>query len=136
MNVCKKCGNNCEKEYCWKCKSRKKLKSSGLNKKRKELTEKDISEIEKMNNFFLSIWKRRKHHSELSKYPLFSPPSSAYFHHILEKQKYPEAKYDEDNIILITMDEHSNVHFDPTRYEIINKRREQLIKKYEKEKDI
>jgi hypothetical protein len=55
---------------------------------------------------------------------------STYFHHILPKEKYPEACLDEENIILLTLEEHSNVENDMYRYEEVNKRREQLKIKY------
>ena len=54
-----------------------------------------------------------------------------FFHHILPKEKYPEALLDEENIILLTLDEHSNVESDIYRYEEVNKRREQLKQKYD-----
>lgn len=53
-----------------------------------------------------------------------------FFHHILPKKKYPEAKLDEENIIIMSMDEHENVEIDMYKYEEINKRREQLKTKY------
>ena len=53
-----------------------------------------------------------------------------YFHHILPKSKYPEAKYDEENIILLTPQEHSSVESDMYKYEEVNRRRELLKIKY------
>jgi len=38
---------------------------------------------------------------------------------------------DEENIILLTLNEHSNVENDMYKYEEVNIRREQLKKKYE-----
>jgi 5-methylcytosine-specific restriction endonuclease McrA len=109
---------------------RKPLKRSYFKKHKKII---DLEEIKKMRDFFLSIWKKRKHQSEISGdklYEINGLPSSAYFHHILPKEHYPEAKYDEENIILLSMEEHANVHSDMYRYEEINKRRERLLKKY------
>jgi hypothetical protein len=109
---------------------RKPLKRS-LFKKHKEAV--NVEEITRMYNFFLSIWKKRPHRSEVSKTPLYETdglPSSAYFHHILPKETYPQAKYDEENIILLTIDEHANVHSDCFCYPEINIRRECLLKKY------
>ena len=84
-----------------------------------------------MRDFFLHIWKKRPHKSEVSGDYLASEPLHVFFHHILPKEKYPEAGLDEENIILLTLDEHSNVESDIYRYEEVNKRREQLKKKYE-----
>ena len=39
--------------------------------------------------------------------------------------------YDEENIVLLTLEEHDNVERDMYKYEIINKMREKLLKKYE-----
>ena len=108
------------------------LKKSPFKKKKKVV---DVTSILKMYDFFLSIWKKRKHQSEISGeklYEIEGYPSSAYFHHILLKENHEEAKLDEENIILLTIDEHNNVHIDMYRYEEINKRREKLLEKYDR----
>lgn len=87
-------------------------------------------EQKKRHLFFLEIWNERPHKSEISNVKLYDPISSVYFHHILNRKKYPEAEYDKDNIILVTLDEHTNVENDMYRYDEINKRREQLKTKY------
>lgn len=93
------------------------------------MTEKQ-QEREKMLKFFLSIWEKRPHKSEISGKYLGKEPSSMFFHHILPKNKHPEAKLDEENIIILSLDEHENVEVDMYKYEEINKRREQLKIKY------
>ena len=65
---------------------------------------------------FLGIWKKKPHKSEVSGTYLGSEAMSTYFHHILAKEKYPEACLDEENIILLTLEEHSNVENDMYRY--------------------
>ena len=110
-------------DTCRRHTSYKSLKAKPISQEKKE-------EIEKMREFFLSIWKKRKHVSEISGEKLNSFPSSAYFHHILYKESVREAMYDENNIILLTIDEHSNVHSNPDRYEEINRRRKLLLEKY------
>jgi hypothetical protein len=82
-----------------------------------------------MHVFFKEIWKERKHYSELSGIYLGSEAMSTFFHHILPKEKYPEVAYDKSNIILLTLDEHTNVENDIYRYEEINKRRSELLNK-------
>jgi hypothetical protein len=57
-------------------------------------------------------------------------PLSVFFHHILPKEKYPEAMLDEENIILLTLEEHDNVERDIYKYQIINIKREKLLQKY------
>jgi hypothetical protein len=54
-----------------------------------------------------------------------------FFHHILPKEKYPEASLDEENIIFLTLEEHDQVEMDIYRYEEVNKRRALLKSKYE-----
>jgi len=86
--------------------------------------------ILKMQEFFLSVWKKRPHKSEVSGKSLGKEAMSTYFHHILPKEKYSEACFDEENIILLTLDEHSNVENNIYKYEIINEKRKQLKTKY------
>lgn len=92
----------------------------------------DKEKVNIMRAFFLEIWKKRQHLSEVSGLPLVGEPLSTYFHHILPKEKYPEASLDEENIILLTLNEHDQVESDIYRYEEINQRRETLLKKYGK----
>ena len=138
MRTCKTCGKNCDGEYCFQHKPRKQLMSKGkpMRKVRlgiisEELFNEAKKEIEEMQEFFLKIWKKRLHYSQVSMDYLGDEPLSIFFHHILPKEKYPEAAFDEENIILLTLNEHDQVESDIYRFEEINKRREQLKKKYE-----
>lgn len=112
---CIVCGNSSESEYCFKHKPKKK-KSTTTSKKD--------------HAFFKDIWKKRPHKSEVSGRYLGGEALSVYFHHILPKNKYPEFRLDEENIILLTIDEHANVEADMYRYEKINTIRDYLKKKY------
>ena len=128
MSKCKTCGKNCDGEYCFRHKPRKPLTATkGFNAVKKEPAIRQISE---MQDFFLQLWKKRPHKSEVSGTSLGSEPLHVFFHHILPKEKYPKAMLDEENIILLTLDEHTNVENDMYRYEEVNKRREYLKKKY------
>jgi hypothetical protein len=127
---CKTCGKNSDSEYCFQHKPRK-----GLSSGRPSLTtKKKVSDgkSHQMREMFLDIWKKRAHKSEVSGTYLGKEPMSTYFHHILAKEKYPEACLDEENIILLTLEEHSNVENDMYRYEEVNNRRNQLNLKYER----
>jgi len=135
---CKTCGKNCEGEYCFKHKPRKQLMSNGkpmrkvsLSKASNELIDEAIKDIKEMQDFFLKIWKKKLHYSEVSMDYLGKEPLTVFFHHILPKEKYPQAMFDEENIILLTLDEHTNVESDMYKYEEVNKRREKLKQKYE-----
>jgi hypothetical protein len=129
MPTCKTCGKRCDGEYCFQHKPRKRIAAQNLTKSVKK--DEVIRKIDVMREFFLQIWKKRQHLSEISGLPLVGEPLSVYFHHILPKEKYPDASLDEENIILLTLNEHSNVENDMYKYEEVNIRREQLKKKYE-----
>ena len=115
------------------------LKSRGFNFKFivGEKTKKMFDEaIEKefykthRNEFFKRIWKKRQHFSEVSHTFLGHVPNTMYFHHILPKRNHPEAEFDEENIILLTPEEHAKVEQDNYVYEEVNKRRIYLKLKY------
>lgn len=127
MKICKINGCN---NFVWSgglCRNhipKKPLKANSLKREEKKRA------ADEMREFFMSIWRKRPHYSEISGEKLHSLPSSAYFHHILYKERYKEAMYDEENIILLTIDEHANVHSNPDRYEKINEKSLYLKKKY------
>lgn len=98
------------------------IKSEQIEEKRKE--------IEKQWNLFLKIWNDREHKSEVSSMYLGKEPLSIYFHHILPKEIYYEAKYDPENIILLTWEEHADVELNKQKFDIINEKRLQLLLKY------
>ena len=131
MNRCK-CGNNCIGEYCFHCKPRKPLKSSCLKSKplSEEKKRRKQEQTQEMHSFFQDIWKTRPHRSEVSNTPIYGEPLSTYFHHILTRQFYPEASLDPENIIILTQEEHANVHKSMYKYDEINERRMLLILKY------
>jgi hypothetical protein len=85
--------------------------SKGINvppKKNKPLKHKKTGELE----LFQEIWNERPHKSEISGIPLYSFNVSC-FHHILLKSTYPEYRLNKDNIIMLTAQEHLDVHSKP-----------------------
>ena len=130
---CKTCGANAESEYCFRHKPRKPLPktSSGFAKKL-DKSEEEIRKISELRDLFLQIWKKRSHYSEVSGKWLGKEPSTVFFHHILSKEKYPGACLDEENIILLTLEEHEQVELDMYRYEEVNQQRKYLLNKYSK----
>jgi len=124
---CKTCGASCEGEYCFRHKPRKPMLTTTKNYSNKLI----IEEKSSMREMFMKIWKQRLHKSEISGERLGTEPLSIFFHHILPKEKYNQAALDEENIILMTLEEHSNVENDIYRYEKVNKRREYLKEKYD-----
>jgi len=135
---CKTCGKNSDGEYCFQHKARKPLstgkgfstKMSGISSKKSNFDHNNGHNQQR--EMFLNIWKKKKHYSEVSGVYLGSEPMSTYFHHILPKEKFPEACLDEENIILLTLEEHSNVENDMYKFEEVNERRKQLKIKYER----
>lgn len=132
---CKTCGANAESDYCFRHKPRKPLPrtSSRFTKKldKSVKSDEEIRQISEMREFFLQIWSKRSHHSEVSGRWLGKEPLTVFFHHILPKEKYPEASLDEQNIILLTLEEHEQVEMDMYRYEEINNIRKLLLAKYD-----
>lgn len=125
---CLTCGKNCEGEYCFIHKPRKRINTQDSIKAVKK--KQSFENIFEMRDFFLQLWKKRVHKSEVSGEYLGSEPLHVFFHHILPKEKYPEALLDEENIILLTMWEHADVEADIYKYEEVNNRRNYLKIKY------
>lgn len=96
----------------------------------KRLQERKLREI--MLSLFMDIWMERPHKSEVSGRWLGKEALSTFFHHILPKSKYPDARFDKENIILLTFDEHQKVEQDPTFYPKVNRRRSELKLKYDR----
>ena len=88
---CKTCGKNCEGEYCFQHKPRKPL-SSAKGFKVKVPEKHSTTEINPMKELFLRIWKTRPRKSEVSGDYLIGEVSTAFFHHILPKEKYRQVK--------------------------------------------
>lgn len=127
-NQCLKCGKSCEGEYCFQHKPRKALSKGKLAQTAPVFRENYTFAL---HSFFLELWRKRQHLSEVSGVKLIGEPLSTYFHHILPKNKYPEAEFDEENIVFLTALEHETVEADMYRYEEINSRRIKLLEKYE-----
>jgi len=129
---CKTCGVNCEGEYCFRHKPRKPLpvrkRFNNLTKTVK--SDEEIRKISELREFFSQIWSKRPHYSEVSGKWLGKEPLTIFFHHILPKEKYPQASFDEENIILLTLEEHEQVEMDIYRYEEVNNKRNYLKIKY------
>ena len=129
---CETCGKNSDTNYCFQHKPRKGFSQSKLKPTLTSKKKVSDGKSTQMRELFLEMWKKKRHHSEVSGAYLGKEPMSTYFHHILPKEKYPEACLDEENIILLTLEEHSNVENDMYRYEEVNNRRNHLNLKYER----
>jgi hypothetical protein len=129
--TCNVCGKKSESNWCFQHKPRKPLpKTSSRFAKKLDKSEEVIRQISEMREFFLQLWKKLPHYSQVSGKYLGSEPLTVFFHHILPKEKYPQASLDEENIILLTLEEHEQVELDMYRYEEVNNKRKYLLNKY------
>ena len=126
--ICQVCGKKAESNLCFLHKKRKVIST-----KQKDIAH-DNANSNAMWNFFLLIWGKRSHKSEISGAYLGKEALTIFFHHIIEKEHCSEGKFDPENIILVTWDEHTNLHSNKSKYEEVNKRREYLKAKYERNK--
>ena len=100
------------------------LKKTPLKKKPKHVNR---EELEKMRDLFLLIWRKRPHVCIICGAGLGSEPHSYNFDHILEKSKYPELKFEEQNIALVCLDCHATKcmgFFPPSYAKLIEKTKE------------
>lgn len=105
-NKCLTCGKNCEGEYCFSHKPRKAMSKTSSKFVKKLDNTRNISD---MREFFLQVWKKHKiHNCENCGKWLGNEPLSYMFDHLLEKSKYPELKYEEENIMLVCLQCHDN----------------------------
>lgn len=118
-----KCKIHCVKEYHQLERKRQLNRKQGITKKNREWTN------EEMVAFFKRIWKKRVHKSEVSG-EVLGRFSTWYFHHILPKSSYPELAFDEENIILLTVEEHEMVERNSNAYEEVARRQNILKEKH------
>ena len=105
---CKTCGKNAESEYCFQHKPRKQLQQRG--NKPSLTAKKKVSDgkSHQMREMFMDVWKKRPHRCENCNVHLGSEPLSYMFDHVLEKSKYPDLRYEEENICMLCLDCHSD----------------------------
>jgi len=88
------------------------LKRTGKKLQAKKPTE-EQKEIARMTRdadkrFCEQLWVSRGGRSEVSRAPL-GDPNWACVHHLLPKSKFPVYRYEDWNVILLTIEEHANV---------------------------
>lgn len=105
-------------------------RGKGLSKKVSEERLADKREVSRrLKELYQSVWDSRRHMSEVSGQWLGQECKSVFCHHILPKNRYVEAMYDPQNIILLTWEEHSRVE-NGYSYPEVEQRKEQLKQKY------
>jgi hypothetical protein len=99
------------------CKYHQNLREDKKPKKLKKLSErgrlakeakKDLIELDKI--FYQKIWEEREHVCYESNEYLGDEPNIFYFHHVLEKSKYPQYRHCAWNIILVKAEIHTQIH--------------------------
>jgi 5-methylcytosine-specific restriction endonuclease McrA len=104
---CKICGKNCEKEYCFTHKPKKPLSSGKGLSKMSSKPQKKLDKSSLMKQFFINFWKKHTPHvCEVCNKSLGSTPLTYHFDHVLEKSKYPEFSFEEENIMYICLECH------------------------------
>ena len=85
---------------------------------------------------FLKIWSSRPHKSEVSGEDLGNILKPIFFSHLLPKGSYPKYRFNPDNIILKTAQEHTDWH-SCSRIDLVNKdvRWQKVLDMYEELKD-
>jgi len=76
------------------------------SKKQKTLGE-ERKQLHKDWLFFLEIWEEREHICKNCGYFLGNEPLTLFFDHLLEKSKYPDLRYEKENIMLLCWQCHS-----------------------------
>lgn len=110
---CKTCNCTSESEYCFRHKPRKQMskgmsKMSSILRKIPDFLEEKHRNISDQARFFLQIWGSRPHKCEGCGKWLGEEPRSYMFDHLLEKSKYPDLKFEEENIMLVCLECHDN----------------------------
>jgi len=109
ISACKKCGKQTylyAKGLCLQCYW---LNRYYINKARNQRRHENRSVYKTEVDMYYNVWNAREHVSFISGYPLQGPTSSMWrsqFAHVIPKSKYPQVKYDDDFVVLLTVDEH------------------------------
>lgn len=93
------------------------------SKKSLKKIEEEFLGTQKRDQFFMGIWIDRMHRCEVCGKPLGHEPRSYMFDHLLEKNKYPNLEFEEDNIALVCLECHDNKtrgHINAKYQEMIN----------------
>lgn len=117
MNKCEICGANCIDVRCFKHKQHKCVQKQTYKLKRSVKKKEDSS---KLHNFFIDLWDERCDSNgncfcfesgKLMSREVYRENIACY-HHLLFKSRFPEFKFNKDNIVIITPDIHTQTHQD------------------------
>jgi hypothetical protein len=91
--------------------------------KAREIRQKDLS-------FYVSLWKRSDKKCSVSGVYLGEEPLTTFFHHLLPKSKYPEYRWCEWNIVIISARVHSQVETNISKVPKIEEMTKELLEKH------
>jgi 5-methylcytosine-specific restriction endonuclease McrA len=122
--ICAGCGEtkiiyNKSKKLCPRCNTIRLVNQSKLRMEKK-VKEGKALDYNRLNKFYKEVWDSQNKVCWESGEKLYTF-HKWHIHHLLEKDKHPEAAFDIDNCVLLTLEQHSLWHH------LTDKRREMLM---------
>lgn len=122
----------CSGEHCRREKKptqKKKLIRKISKKRQRNLGEEKLLS-KKDKAFFSEIWEEREHRDYETDEPIIEEVSTRNFHHVLEKDPYPQFRYEKWNIVLVKWETHDKVHRNIDLTPRIKQLKQKLIKQH------
>lgn len=104
---CKSTGQYCENKPASGPKPKKAIPKRNVNRTTKADIKKALWPTDMA--FYMEIWEERPHVSFENNESILSPRTFT-FHHVLEKDPYPEYRHCKWNIVLLTWEQHDQAH--------------------------
>lgn len=101
-------GGYCRYHQMHRDKKPKTLKKLSVKGRLNKEVKKDMIEMDKI--FYQKIWEEREHVCYETGQYLGDEPLMTYFHHVLEKSKYPQYRHCSWNIVLVKAEIHNQIH--------------------------
>lgn len=76
----------------------------------KKMMDKSKQFVDKDTSFYNELWRENLHICSICNCDLGGTWKNWNFHHLKPKAKFPELRYDKDNVVLICLTCHSNEH--------------------------
>lgn len=111
-------------------KGNKPLKRTPFKRVKPVKKDEDIDRKIAMNFLFQELWWKGDKKSELSGTSLGSRYSSAFYHHILPKETYPQYTLCRENIIQVTLEEHDAIHNNIDNFPTVKRKYLELMEKH------
>lgn len=101
--------------------------------KKHKITKEEIiqrqEDINKMREFFFHLWNKRPHYCTICGAWLGNEPRSYFFDHLLEKERYQQLKYKEENTAFLCLPCHDlkSRGFFPSSYALLIEKTKKLF---------